>query len=76
MKSDRIDRYQAAVLLAQLILEQPADTDQFLVQQAIDDVRDEVAAGRRNQAEFPSHFRRVVDLFGHSIKTPSLKVVK
>lgn len=60
--STRTDRYKAAVILAQLILEQDPALDGFNLEQAFQDVRDEVEAGRRNQREMPGVARRVLEL--------------
>lgn len=56
--SNREDRYRAAVALAQLILENPAKDDPLWLEQARDDIFDEVMAGRRNQAEMPAAMDR------------------
>jgi len=48
----RLDRYTAAVMLAQEILQANPARDELMIQQALDDIVDEVRAGRRNQAEY------------------------
>lgn len=76
--SGRRDRYVAAVFVAQLIAEgDPAD-DSFRLHQAIEDIRDELEAARRNQAEFPAHLERALEMIGndrHSVRA-GLRVVK
>ena len=49
----RLDRYGLAVQLAQDILQGNPRHDELRIQQLLDDVIDEVRAGRRNQAEWP-----------------------
>lgn len=62
--STRLDRYRAAVMLAQIIGEgEPAD-DERRLDEAFRDVRDELAALRLNQQEFPQHLQRVLQLIG------------
>jgi hypothetical protein len=48
----RLDRYTAAVMLAQEILQANPARDELMIMEAIDDLIDEVRAGRRNQAEY------------------------
>jgi hypothetical protein len=77
--STRIERFTSAVLLAQQILEGPAKHDELRIQQALDDIRDEVEAGRKNQAEWPAHAQRALELIDnaqHSVRVPTLRVVK
>lgn len=83
--STRTDRYKAAVVLAQVILEDEPRFDEFHLQQAIDDIVDEVRAGRRNQQDFAKHAERVLDLIHasrwlnddvHSRRVPNLRVVE
>lgn len=59
-QSCRLDRYRAAGLLAGEILAQAAGQDEFLIEQAIQDLRDQVDAGRRNQADWPLIQARVL----------------
>lgn len=73
--STRIDRYQAAIVLAQEILQGDSKHDQLRIQQALDDLVDEVRAGRRNQAEFPVIAAKVVSELW-SVKAPRLELVK
>ncbi len=49
---NRLERYRRAVDLAQVILTGDPSLDDFQIEQAMRDVRDEVEAGRKNQAEF------------------------
>lgn len=74
----RIDRYTAAVMLAQEILQGNPAHDELRIGQAIDDIVDEVRAGRRNQADFP---RVAADLaaqgvFSVRVDEPRLTLVK
>lgn len=69
----RIDRYQAALVLADLIAEGNPRHQEFRIEQAVQDIRDHLAAKTRD--------REVTDtleaLFtGFSVKTPSLRLVK
>lgn len=81
--SNRKERYLLAVQLAQEILANNPQGDELAIQQAIDDIRDEIAAGRRNQSEWGSHLDRARALIGnafHSVKVddkqPHLRLVK
>lgn len=66
----RIERYQVAVMLAQEILAENPRHDALLIEQACRDLRGEVAAGRRNQADMEWEARTVQMLRaqGFSIK--------
>lgn len=63
--SDRVERYHAAVVLAQIILEGAQADDELSIAQALNDVRDEVTAGRKNLADIPhlstAMFERLAD---------------
>ena len=60
--SSRLERYTEAVYLAQLILEGNEKFDDFRIEQVLQDVRDEVRAGRQNQREFPAAAARALSL--------------
>ena len=71
--STRLDRYMCAVQLAQLILEGNPRHDALRLQQAVDDLEDELKAGRKNQRSFRRHAERAQQLLeeaGYSVKAP------
>lgn len=74
----RLDRYQAAVILAQEILQGDPAHDELRIQQALDDIVDEVRAGRRNQADFPRIVTELerAGLFSVRVDQPHLTLVK
>ena len=74
----RLDRYQAAVMLAQEILQGNPAHDELRIQQALDDLVDEVRAGRRNQEEWPQIVSELErrGLFSVRVDQPHLTLVK
>lgn len=70
MKAQRLRRYEAAVQLAHEILAENPGMDNWFLAQAFEDIRDEVRAGRRNQAEFPKQAAAVRERLGFSVRVP------
>lgn len=77
LAADRRERYEIAVALAQVILCGPRSDDDICLEQALVDIRDEVRAGRLNQALMPAVAERVARMVdGHSMKVrPELRLV-
>jgi hypothetical protein len=63
-RCNRLERYQAAVYLAQLMLENPESMDELQMEHARQDIDDELAAGRKNQREFPAALAAVAEKIG------------
>ncbi len=59
--STRLDRYLVVAQLANLILEGQPHHDEFRIEQAVQDLRDAVAAGRRDQDRFAAEVRKLAD---------------
>lgn len=71
--SPRLDRYQLAVMLAQEILQGNPAHDQLRIDQAAQDIADEVTAGRLNQrdmAEVNYRTARLLNEHGYSVQVP------
>lgn len=77
MTGGRLNRYMAAVSLAQEILQGNPRHDELRIQQALDDLVDEIRAGRRNQADFAVVAARLAEAGAFSVRVdePHLRLV-